>query len=73
MFELSQGRNSVELTMVASSLKDYLKKYTSEDDEQKKKKRKKKPKPENKGVLVVDEDPIWQKSIKPDEEESAGK
>ncbi|PIN14342.1 hypothetical protein CDL12_13038 [Handroanthus impetiginosus] len=53
-----------------ASLKEYLKKYTSNDDEEKKKKKKKrKAKPEAAGVLVVDEDPIWQKPVKPDEEE----
>ncbi|KAL0373029.1 UNVERIFIED_CONTAM: hypothetical protein Scaly_0984500 [Sesamum calycinum] len=44
-----------------TSLKDYLKKYTSNDDEEKKKKKKKrKSKPDASGILVVDEDPIWQ-------------
>ncbi|KAL0410584.1 UNVERIFIED_CONTAM: Derlin-1 [Sesamum latifolium] len=52
------------------SLKDYLKKYTSPDDEEKKKKKKKrKSKPDAGGILVVDEDPIWQKPVKLDEEE----
>lgn len=61
-----------------TSLKEYLKKYTSnesKDDKQKKKKKKRKGKPEAAaaGVLVVDEDPIWQKPVKvDDEEDSAG-
>lgn len=57
------------------SLKEYLKKYTSSDDMDKKKKKKKKikAKPDAAGVVVVDEDPIWQKPVKvEDEEDSAG-
>lgn len=57
-----------------TSMKDYLKKYeSSEVIEQKKKKKmkKKKPsKPEPAGVLVVDEDPVWQKQIDPLEEDN---
>ncbi|CAD5314236.1 unnamed protein product [Arabidopsis thaliana] len=54
------------------SLKDYLKKYESSDVVEKKKKKKlKKPsKPEPKGVLVVDEDPVWQKQVDPEEDEN---
>ncbi|KAG8376076.1 hypothetical protein BUALT_Bualt09G0025900 [Buddleja alternifolia] len=53
-----------------ASLKEYLKKYTNNDDEEKKKKKKKrKVKPDAAGVLVVDEDPIWQKPVKLDEDE----
>ncbi|XP_010461011.1 PREDICTED: BUD13 homolog [Camelina sativa] len=56
------------------SLKDYLKKYECSDvveKKKKKKKQKKKPaKPEAKGVLVVDEDPVWQKQVDPEEDES---
>ncbi|KAL8537709.1 hypothetical protein ACS0TY_012743 [Phlomoides rotata] len=61
----------------SNSLKEYLKKYTSNesnDDKQKKKKKKRKGKPEAAaaGVIVVDEDPIWQKALKVvDEEDSA--
>jgi pre-mRNA-splicing factor CWC26 len=62
------------------SLKDYLKKYESSDvvEKKKKKKKQKKPsKPEPRGVLVVDEDPVWQKQVDPEEDEneddSAGK
>lgn len=58
-----------------ASLKDYLKKYTSTDDKDKKKKKKKKikAKPDAGGVIVVDEDPIWQKPVQiDDEEDSAG-
>ncbi|KAL1204938.1 hypothetical protein V5N11_016289 [Cardamine amara subsp. amara] len=53
------------------SLKDYLKKYESSDVIEKKKKKQKKPsKPEAKGVLVVDEDPVWQKQIDPEVEDN---
>lgn len=52
------------------SLKDYLKKYESSDVIEKKKKKKKPSKPEAKGVLVVDEDPVWQKQVIPEEEEN---
>lgn len=53
------------------SMKDYLKKYeSSEVIEKKKKKKMKKPsKPEPTGVLVVDEDPVWQKQVDPQEEQ----
>lgn len=52
------------------SLKDYLKKYESSDVIEKKKKKKQKPsKPEPKGFLVVDEDPVWQKQVDPEEED----
>ncbi|KAG7593613.1 Bud13 [Arabidopsis thaliana x Arabidopsis arenosa] len=54
------------------SLKDYLKKYESSDvvEKKKKKKQKKPSKPEPKGVLVVDEDPVWQKPVDPEEDEN---
>lgn len=54
------------------SMKDYLKKYeSSEVIEKKKKKKMKKPsKPEPTGVLVVDEDPVWQKQVDPQEEDN---
>jgi pre-mRNA-splicing factor CWC26 len=55
------------------SLKDYLKKYESSDvvEKKKKKKKQKKPsKPEPRGVLVVDEDPVWQKQVDPEEDEN---
>uniref|UniRef100_A0A1J3HTF0 BUD13-like protein n=1 Tax=Noccaea caerulescens TaxID=107243 RepID=A0A1J3HTF0_NOCCA len=59
-------------TTGVQSMKDYLKKYESSDviDKKKKKKKKKPTKPEPKGVLVVDEDPVWQKQIDPEEEEN---
>lgn len=62
---------------MASSLKEYLKKYQSSDDVEKKKKKKKKnqKKPDVTGVLLVDEDPVWQKPVVPEEEnddDSAG-
>lgn len=54
---------------MASSLKEYLKKYQSSDDvEKKKKKKKNQKKPDVTGVLVVDEDPVWQKPVVPEEE-----
>ncbi|KAL0700268.1 hypothetical protein Bca4012_056390 [Brassica carinata] len=58
--------------MAAKSMKDYLKKYEStEVVEKKKKKKMKKPsKPEPAGVLVVDEDPVWQKQVDLQEEEN---
>lgn len=54
-----------------SSLKEYLKRYESnnKEDKKKKKKKKQKTKPEALGVLVVDEDPVWQKPVNLEEEE----
>ncbi|KAL5551228.1 hypothetical protein UlMin_001404 [Ulmus minor] len=54
----------------SKSLKEYLKRYESNDGEEKKKmkKKKQKPKPDAKGVLVVDEDPVWQKPVNIEEE-----
>ncbi|NP_001146666.1 uncharacterized LOC100280266 [Zea mays] len=54
------------------SMKDYLKRYvsgpgTDGDQKRAKKKTKKKPKPAG-GVLIVDEDPVWQKPVQVDEE-----
>ena len=61
----------------SGSLKEYLKRYESKNEEEKKKKKKKKKaKPDALGVLVVDEDPVWQKPVQLDEDEnddSAGK
>lgn len=57
----------------ALSLKEYLKRYESGAGDQKKKRKKKKEKPKSDamdGVRVVDEDPVWQKTIKIEEEES---
>ncbi|OMO62553.1 Bud13 [Corchorus olitorius] len=45
------------------SMKEYLKRYKSNDGEEEEKKIK--TKPESLGVVVVDEDPVWQK---PDQE-----
>ncbi|MCD9642227.1 hypothetical protein HAX54_028918 [Datura stramonium] len=60
----------------STSLKEYLKKYESNnnEEEKKKQKKKKKVKPNVKGVVVVDEDPVWQKPVKieDEEDESAG-
>lgn len=54
----------------SKSLKEYLKRYENNvEDEKKKKKKKKKAKPDMNGVLVVDEDPIWQKPVNVEEEE----
>jgi len=69
---------AVASTSGPKSLKDYLKRYESNaEEEQKKKKRKKKleSKPDARGVLVVDEDPVWQKPVNLEEEndDSAGK
>ncbi|XP_071692625.1 uncharacterized protein [Rutidosis leptorrhynchoides] len=52
----------------SNSLKEYLKRYENpvEDEKKKKKKKKKKKintKPVMNGVLVVDEDPVWQKPV----------
>ncbi|VFQ87826.1 unnamed protein product [Cuscuta campestris] len=52
-----------------SSLKDYLRKYDSGYEEEKKKKKKKKAKSNTTGVLIVDEDPVWEKPVNVDEEE----
>ncbi|KAG5009197.1 hypothetical protein GLYMA_07G070900v4 [Glycine max] len=53
--------------MGSNSLKDYLKRYESNTEEEKKKNKKKKQKkksqPQATGLLVVDEDPTWQKPI----------
>lgn len=52
--------------MGSNSLKDYLKRYESNPEEEKKKKKKKTKKkslPQATGLLVVDEDPAWQKPI----------
>lgn len=59
----------------STSLKEYLKKYESGyEEEKKKKKKKKKAKTDVSGVIIVDEDPVWQKPVTIDEEEddSAG-
>ncbi|KAK4366309.1 hypothetical protein RND71_014189 [Anisodus tanguticus] len=57
---------------MATSLKEYLKKYESNNEEEKKKQKKKKkvkPNVNVKGVVVVDEDPVWQKPVKIEDEE----
>ena len=57
----------------SKSLKEYLKRYESNNNEEEKKKKKKKKKqraqPDSSGVLVVDEDPVWQKPVKLEEED----
>ncbi|XP_031096161.1 BUD13 homolog isoform X2 [Ipomoea triloba] len=54
----------------STSLKEYLKKYESGyEEEKKKKKKKKKAKTDISGVIIVDEDPVWQKPVTIDEEE----
>lgn len=55
-------------TSSSVSLKEYLKRYENGNEEEKKKK--KKLKPEVKEVLVVDEDPVWQKPVNLEEEEN---
>lgn len=65
------------------SLKDYLKKYESNSNKEEKKKKKKKKMMKKTdshhatGVLIVDEDPVWQKPVNLEEEDdgndSAGK
>lgn len=56
----------------AMSMKEYLKRYKSDDAQGKaKKKKKKKPKPAaavGGGVLIVDEDPTWHKPVQIEEE-----
>ena len=56
----------------SNSLKEYLKRYGINDEEDKKKKKKKKvqSKPDATGLLVVDEDPVWQKTVNLEEENS---
>lgn len=57
----------------SNSLKEYLKRYENnvEEEEKKKKKKKKKvkTKPDMNGVLVVDEDPVWQKPVQVQEDD----
>ncbi|KAJ0113203.1 hypothetical protein Patl1_01194 [Pistacia atlantica] len=55
------------------SLKEYLRKYESTTNEEEKKRKKKKKKPDSNrgtGVLVVDEDPVWQKPVILEEEDN---
>ncbi|XP_057538554.1 uncharacterized protein LOC130816006 [Amaranthus tricolor] len=54
---------------MSTSLKEYLKKYETNAPEEKKKKRKK-TKAVASGVLVVDEDPVWQKPINLEKEDA---
>ncbi|KAL0006185.1 hypothetical protein SO802_013746 [Lithocarpus litseifolius] len=57
----------------SNSLKEYLKRYGINDEEDKKKKKKKKKvqsKPDATGLSVVDEDPVWQKTVNLEEENS---
>ncbi|XP_068668057.1 uncharacterized protein [Aristolochia californica] len=54
------------------SLKEYLKRYESNAEEpKKKKKKKKKMKPDTLGVRIIDEDPVWQKPVKLDDEDGS--
>ena len=58
----------------SNSLKEYLKKYETNADEEKKKKKKKKKtktKPDMNGVLLVDEDPVWQKQVQVEEDDES--
>jgi pre-mRNA-splicing factor CWC26 len=56
-------------------MKDYLKRYQSGPaaaDQKKAKKKKNKPNaPAGAGVLIVDEDPVWQKPVQIEEDEPA--
>jgi hypothetical protein len=57
-------------------MKDYLKRYQSgpaaADQKKAKKKKKTKPNaPAGAGVLIVDEDPVWQKPVQIEEDEPA--
>lgn len=71
-FRLKLLVNMVDMSSKSTSRKDYLKKYTSNDDAEKKKKKKiKKGKPVAEGVLIVDEDPTWQRPVKLNEEEDS--
>ncbi|XP_044967197.1 uncharacterized protein LOC123427258 isoform X1 [Hordeum vulgare subsp. vulgare] len=58
------------------SMKDYLRRYQSgraaAGDQKKAKKKKKSPKPSAGGVLIVDEDPVWQKPVQIEDELSSG-
>ncbi|KAL4602207.1 hypothetical protein ACB092_10G037000 [Castanea dentata] len=57
----------------SNSLKEYLKRYGINDEEDKKQKKKKKKvrsKPDATGLLVADEDPVWQKTVNLEEENS---
>ncbi|XP_054794998.1 uncharacterized protein LOC129300446 [Prosopis cineraria] len=62
--------------MGSSSLKEYLKRYESNPGEgttntrKKKKQKKKKPQTQATGLVVVDEDPIWQRPVDIGEENS---
>ena len=60
----------VVLKMGSNSLKDYLKRYESNTkvEKKKKKKQKKRSQPQTTGLLVVDEDPMWQKPVELAEE-----
>lgn len=54
----------------SSSLKEYLKRYQDgNEEEDKKKKKKKKAKHVDTGLVVVDEDPVWQKPVRIEDEE----
>ncbi|XP_052210727.1 uncharacterized protein LOC127813669 [Diospyros lotus] len=53
----------------STSLKEYLKRYENKDEEERRKKKKKrKTRPDALGVVVVDEDPVWQKPVKLEDE-----
>lgn len=59
------------IKMATTSLKEYLKKYASNSEEEKKKKKKRRPKPAATGVVIVDEDPVWQKPVDLEKEEDS--
>ncbi|KAM0881500.1 hypothetical protein ACQ4PT_032922 [Festuca glaucescens] len=67
---------SASTSGAAVSMKDYLKRYQSgpaaADQKKAKKKKKSKPNaPAGAGVLIVDEDPVWQKPVHIEEDEPA--
>jgi hypothetical protein len=59
---------------MASSLQEYLKRYTSDAEDAKKKKKKKKmgksSKPLPSSLTLIDADPVWQKQLKEESSES---
>ena len=58
---------------MASSLQEYLKRYTSDADttaKSKKKKKKRPSKPVSSSIRLVDADPVWQKELKEESSES---
>ncbi|CAL5359663.1 unnamed protein product [Camellia sinensis] len=62
----------VASSSASTSLKEYLKRYENNNEEEKKKKKKqKKTRLDATGVVVVDEDPVWQKPVKLEEDDDS--